>query len=36
LFGFITGLVKYHQTQDSKGNIEDAQAIGGWGLYGAR
>jgi hypothetical protein len=29
LSGFITGLVKYCQTQDSKGNLEDAQAIGG-------
>ena len=34
--GFITGLVKYCQTQDRKGNLEDAQAIGGWGLYGAK
>ena len=36
LSGFITGLVKYCQTQDSKGNLEDVQAIGGWILYGAK
>jgi hypothetical protein len=29
LSGFIAGLVKYCQTQDSKKNLEDAQAIGG-------
>jgi hypothetical protein len=29
LFDFVIGLVKYCQTRDSKGNLEDAQAIGG-------
>ena len=36
LFDFVIGLVKYCQTRDNKGNLEDAQPIGGWGLYGAR
>ena len=36
LFDFVTGLDKFFQTRDRKGDLEDVKAIGGWGLLAQR